>query len=75
MKHKTIQEAIGIFIYTERTKQKLSQAQLAEKAFANPNWASQIGKIEKGTVENVSVKTIASLMKALNYDMRHLFKK
>lgn len=75
MKHKTIQETIGIFIYTERTKQKLSMAQLAEKAFSNVNWASQIGKIEKGAVENVSVKTISALFKALGYDMRHLFKK
>jgi transcriptional regulator with XRE-family HTH domain len=70
----TIQEKIGRFIYAERKKQKLSMAKLSEKIYGNSNYASQIGRIEKGLIKDCSINTIFLIFKALGYDIRDLFK-
>lgn len=75
MERKDIHQVIGIFIYKERKKQKLSMAQLSMKAHGTLGHASRIGKIEKGELKGCTVTTISEILKGLGYDMRQLFRK
>lgn len=65
--------ACGKFIHTERKKQKLSLRKLSERAFGNGNYATQIGKIEKSEVPQVTFDTIDKILSSLGYPMKDLF--
>lgn len=73
MAKETIQEAIGKFIYNERTKQKLSLTALSIKVYKNKCSATRIADIEKGKTRNTSINTISEILYALGYDLREIF--
>lgn len=74
MAKETIQEAIGKFIYKERTRQKMSMAALSLKAHGSVGFATRISKIEKGLLRDCSINTYSLILAALGFDMRDLFK-
>jgi transcriptional regulator with XRE-family HTH domain len=57
--------AVGAMIKKERNSQKLSLAELSDKAYGNPHAATMISKIERAMKPQVSFMTIVALMKAL----------
>jgi transcriptional regulator with XRE-family HTH domain len=65
---------IGKFIKRERTKQKLSLAQLSKKSFGSQFQAKGISLIERGLVPNVSFVTIDKILVALGYELKDLFR-
>jgi len=58
---------IGVFIKTQRTDQKLSLAQLSEKAFGKDWYASKISLIERGQFPNATFTFIVKLLNALGH--------
>ena len=64
----------GKFIRRERTKQKLSLAQLSKKAFGSEFQAKGISLIERGMVPNVAFATIDKILVALGFELKDLFR-
>ena len=64
----------GNFIKRERTKKKLSLAQLSQKAFGSEFQAKSISNIERGLVPNVSFANIDKILVALGFELKDLFK-
>lgn len=60
---------IGLNIRVERTRKRLTQAQLAELIDVHEKY---IGKIESGK-QNITVKTLNKIANALNTDITNLF--
>jgi transcriptional regulator with XRE-family HTH domain len=69
MKSETL-ENFGQRVRTERTKQGLSQAQLAEKANLHRTYIGMIERAEK----NITLLNIAKIAKALEIKMDELLK-
>ena len=64
----------GKFIKRERTKQKLSLAQLSKKAFGSQHQAKGISLIERGMTPSVTFVTIDKILLALGFQMKDLFR-
>jgi len=56
---------MGLYIRQQRTDQKLSLAQLSEKAFGKDWYASKISLIERGQFPNATFSFIVKLLNAL----------
>ncbi len=65
---------LGHFIKRERTKQKLSLAQLSKKAFGSEFQAKGISLIERGMTPRVEFNTIDKILVALGYELKDLFR-
>jgi len=64
---------IGKFIKSERTKKKMSQAELSKLSFGSIHQAKSVGLIEKGLKPNVEFQTIDKILFALGYDLKEVF--
>lgn len=64
---------IGKFIKSERTKQKLSLAELSKKSFGSEYQAKGISLIERGMKPKVEFETINKILFALGYDLKEIF--
>jgi len=58
---------MGKFIHQQRADQKLSLAQLSEKAFGNTHYASKISLIERGEYPNATFMIIVKLLNVLGH--------